>query len=102
MTLTYEVAIVGGGAAGSSLATVLARAGRLVIVIERGERFRDRIRFQGIHPRRGTLAGAIVAENIVVIGDAAGANDPSIGNGLSLVFRDVHVLCNLLSTEEDY
>jgi flavin-dependent dehydrogenase len=34
-TDTYDVAIIGGGAAGSTAATLLAKAGRRVIVFER-------------------------------------------------------------------
>lgn len=40
----YDVAIAGGGFAGSSLAGVLARGGLNVVVIERERQFRDRIR----------------------------------------------------------
>lgn len=39
-----EVAIVGGGIAGSSLATVLARAGKEVLLLERQPEYRDRVR----------------------------------------------------------
>jgi 2-polyprenyl-6-methoxyphenol hydroxylase-like FAD-dependent oxidoreductase len=45
----YDLIIVGGGIAGSSLAMVMARAGARVLVLEREERFRDRIRGEGIH-----------------------------------------------------
>ena len=48
--LTADVAIVGGGVAGSSLAAALATAGLGVVVIEREARFRDRVRGEGIHP----------------------------------------------------
>ncbi len=40
----FDVAIAGGGFAGSSLAGVLARGGLSVVVFEREQRFRDRIR----------------------------------------------------------
>src|SRR3954469_10363398 len=40
----FDVAIVGGGIAGSTLGGVLARAGLGVLVVEREARFRDRIR----------------------------------------------------------
>src|SRR5215208_3981623 len=45
-----DVAIVGGGVAGSSLAAVLAEAGLGVVVIEREKGFRDRVRGESIHP----------------------------------------------------
>ena len=47
--VTTDVAIVGGGVAGSSLGAVLARAGLGVTIIEREARFRDRVRGEGIH-----------------------------------------------------
>src|SRR3954451_18138278 len=47
---SFDVAIAGGGVAGSSLATVLARAGLRVALVEREAQFRDRIRGEGIHP----------------------------------------------------
>src|SRR5688572_12344423 len=39
-----------------------------------------------------TWPDRINGERVVLIGDAAGANDPSVGHGLSLVFRDVREL----------
>jgi flavin-dependent dehydrogenase len=39
-----DVAIVGGGIAGASLAIVLARAGLHVLVVERQGEYRDRVR----------------------------------------------------------
>jgi menaquinone-9 beta-reductase len=48
--ISPDVAIVGGGVAGSSLAAVLARSGFDVVVIEREPRFRDRVRGEGLHP----------------------------------------------------
>src|SRR5262245_33510559 len=41
---TFEVIITGGGIAGSALASVLARAGRAVLVLERSTVYRDRVR----------------------------------------------------------
>lgn len=40
----YDLIIAGGGLAGSALATVMARAGHRVLVVEREKSFRDRIR----------------------------------------------------------
>jgi 2-polyprenyl-6-methoxyphenol hydroxylase-like FAD-dependent oxidoreductase len=45
-----EVVIVGGGIGGATLATLLARAGRDVLVLERETTFKDRIRGENILP----------------------------------------------------
>lgn len=46
----YEVIIVGGGIGGSALATVLARAGRSVLLLEASEAYEDRVRGEWIAP----------------------------------------------------
>jgi 2-polyprenyl-6-methoxyphenol hydroxylase-like FAD-dependent oxidoreductase len=46
----FDVVIVGGGIAGSTLGGVLARGGLGVLVIEKEPRFRDRIRGEGTWP----------------------------------------------------
>ena len=58
--LEVDVAIVGGGVAGSSLAVVLARAGVQVALLEREVRFRDRVRGDALFPwgaREAALLG---------------------------------------------
>lgn len=45
-----DVAIIGGGIAGSSIAIVLARAGYDVVILEKEKRFRDRVRGEVIYP----------------------------------------------------
>src|SRR5947209_6996993 len=45
-----DVIIVGGGIAGSTLATVLARQGRKVLVLEREAKFKDRVRGENVLP----------------------------------------------------
>ncbi len=46
----HEVVIVGGGIAGSTLATVLARAGRDVLLLEKSETYIDHVRGEAIVP----------------------------------------------------
>jgi 2-polyprenyl-6-methoxyphenol hydroxylase-like FAD-dependent oxidoreductase len=45
-----DVVVVGGGIAGSSVASALAKTGLGVVVVERERRFRDRVRGESIHP----------------------------------------------------
>ena len=47
---SYDLLIVGGGIGGSALATVMARAGRSVLLLERSEAFEDRVRGEWIAP----------------------------------------------------
>jgi 2-polyprenyl-6-methoxyphenol hydroxylase-like FAD-dependent oxidoreductase len=47
---TYDLIIVGGGIGGAALATVMARAGRRVLLLERSEAFEDRVRGEWIAP----------------------------------------------------
>ena len=47
---TYDLIIVGGGIGGSALATVMARAGKSVLLLEQSEVFEDRVRGEWIAP----------------------------------------------------
>jgi 2-polyprenyl-6-methoxyphenol hydroxylase-like FAD-dependent oxidoreductase len=47
-------------------------------------------------PNGDFVPDRITGDNAVLIGDAAGSNDPSVGQGLSLTYRDVHELSDLL------
>lgn len=42
------------------------------------------------------------AKGVVLVGDAAGWNDPIIGLGLSITYRDVRIVTDLLKTNDDY
>ncbi len=68
--IAADVAIVGGGVAGSSLAAVLAVAGFHVVLIEREARFRDRVRGESIHPWGVTQIEALDLGDVI---RAAGA-----------------------------
>jgi 2-polyprenyl-6-methoxyphenol hydroxylase-like FAD-dependent oxidoreductase len=53
-------------------------------------------------PNADVWTARIANDYGVLIGDAAGANDPSVGHGLSIVFRDVRELRDLLLGEADW
>ena len=42
------------------------------------------------------------AEGVVLIGDAAGWNDPILGLGLSITYRDVRIVSDLLKSGDDW
>ncbi|PZQ58948.1 MAG: monooxygenase, partial [Phenylobacterium zucineum] len=46
----YDLIIVGGGIGGSALATVMARAGRRVLLLEQSPAYQDRVRGEWIAP----------------------------------------------------
>jgi 2-polyprenyl-6-methoxyphenol hydroxylase-like FAD-dependent oxidoreductase len=50
MKMKYDVITVGGGLAGSSLAKGLAERGYRVLILEREEQFKDRVRGEQMHP----------------------------------------------------
>lgn len=55
----------------------------------------------GFFPNADVPVDPIAGDGIVLIGDAAGANDPTQGQGLSLVFRDVRTLRDLLAGDAE-
>jgi menaquinone-9 beta-reductase len=75
--MNLDVVVVGGGIAGSTLARVLARAGKKVLVLEREEKFKDRVRGENIVPW-----GVATARRLGIVDDlvAAGAQPASFFN----------------------
>jgi menaquinone-9 beta-reductase len=74
MANSFEVLIVGGGLAGSSLAIALARAGASVAVVEQEERFCDRVRGECVLPWGVAEARRL---GLVETLEAAGAHFPA-------------------------
>ena len=48
--MTYDLIIIGGGIGGSALATVMARAGRAVLLLEKTTVYEDKVRGEWISP----------------------------------------------------
>jgi 2-polyprenyl-6-methoxyphenol hydroxylase-like FAD-dependent oxidoreductase len=56
----------------------------------------------GFFPTNDIWSSRIAGNHVVLIGDAAGAPDPSQGHGTPLIFRDVRALSELLLSETDW
>ena len=70
MADSYDIIIVGGGIAGSGLATVLARGGKSVLLLEKSAEFQDVVRGEWIAPW-----GVIEAQRTGLYADLCSAND---------------------------
>ena len=55
----------------------------------------------GFFPGADVWADRLTGNGVVLVGDAAGANDPSQGHGLSLALRDARELRDLLLADPD-
>ena len=53
-------------------------------------------------PNSDTWASRIAGNDVVLIGDAAGAPDPTLGHGTALLFHDVRALSELLLCEREW
>jgi len=56
----------------------------------------------GFFPNSCTWSSRIALGHVVLVGDAAGALDPTQGLGTSLLFRDVRTLSDLLTADRDW
>jgi 2-polyprenyl-6-methoxyphenol hydroxylase-like FAD-dependent oxidoreductase len=54
------------------------------------------------YPNEDTWTEAVGAPGLVLLGDAAGSNDPIIGQGLSITLRDVRLIRDALLAESDW
>jgi 2-polyprenyl-6-methoxyphenol hydroxylase-like FAD-dependent oxidoreductase len=89
--MTFDAITVGGGLAGSTLATELVRAGHKVLVLERETEFKDRVRGENMVPW-----GVAVARRLGIVEDllAAGGHQPRFWVnyifGNPVMNRDLH------------
>lgn len=72
--MAYDLVVVGGGLGGAALATVMARTGAQVLVVEREARFRDRVHGEGIFPW-----GCAEAEQLGLLGPLREACGHDVG-----------------------
>jgi 2-polyprenyl-6-methoxyphenol hydroxylase-like FAD-dependent oxidoreductase len=70
--MSVDVAIVGGGIGGATLATVLAKSGKKVLVLERESKFKDRVRGENMLPW-----GVATARRLGVLDDLLAAGGHS-------------------------
>jgi 2-polyprenyl-6-methoxyphenol hydroxylase-like FAD-dependent oxidoreductase len=54
------------------------------------------------YPNEDTWTDAVAVEGAILIGDAAGSNDPIIGQGLSITLRDVRLVRDALLGDRDW
>ncbi len=55
-----------------------------------------------VYPNNDTWIDAPYADGVVLIGDAAGRNDPITGQGLSITHRDVRIVRDILLSETNW
>jgi len=65
LTNNPDVVVVGGGIAGASIATVLARGGVEVLLLERQHKYRDRVRGEYMAPWGVLEARALGLEDVI-------------------------------------
>jgi 2-polyprenyl-6-methoxyphenol hydroxylase-like FAD-dependent oxidoreductase len=54
------------------------------------------------YPNEDTWTDELFVEGCVLIGDAAGHNDPIIGQGLSITYRDVRIVSEIMLAGDDW
>jgi 2-polyprenyl-6-methoxyphenol hydroxylase-like FAD-dependent oxidoreductase len=53
-------------------------------------------------PMNDTWTDTVAVDGVVLVGDAAGWSDPIIGQGMSVAFRDVHLVTDVMTASEDW
>ncbi len=53
-------------------------------------------------PMTDTWTDEVAVDGVVLVGDAAGWSDPIIGQGMSVAFRDIHMITELMTGGADW
>jgi 2-polyprenyl-6-methoxyphenol hydroxylase-like FAD-dependent oxidoreductase len=54
------------------------------------------------YPMTDSWTDDVAVGGVVLVGDAAGWSDPIIGQGMSVCFRDVHMITDVMTAESDW
>ena len=54
------------------------------------------------YPMTDTWTDDVAVDGVVLVGDAAGWSDPIIGQGMSVAFRDVHMVTDVMISSADW
>jgi 2-polyprenyl-6-methoxyphenol hydroxylase-like FAD-dependent oxidoreductase len=54
------------------------------------------------YPMTDTWTDDVAVDGVVLVGDAAGWSDPIIGQGMSVAFRDVHMVTDAMTSGSDW
>jgi 2-polyprenyl-6-methoxyphenol hydroxylase-like FAD-dependent oxidoreductase len=91
--MAYDAIVIGGGLAGSAFAGQMARAGRRILVLEREERFRDRVRGECMSPW-----GVAAARRLGLVDDLVAAGGRTLSSWITYAQGEIDEVRDLCAT----
>jgi 2-polyprenyl-6-methoxyphenol hydroxylase-like FAD-dependent oxidoreductase len=91
--MAFDAIVIGGGLAGSAFAGQLARAGHRILVLEREERFKDRVRGECMSPW-----GVAAARRMGLMDDLVAAGGRTLSSWITYALGKVDELRDLSTT----